>query len=64
MGEISELIRKAFEGLQNEIKINEEVKEIYFDMLWEALEIVKNMKEKPEELREWRIQCLKRMGLM
>lgn len=64
MGKISELVGKAFDELQKEIESWKETNQINFDMLWEALEIVKNMKEKPEELREWRIRCLKRMGLM
>jgi len=57
-------INKIIKTLQKEIEHWKETNQINFDMLWEALEIVKNMKEKPEELREWRIQCLKRMGLM
>lgn len=64
MGEISDSVGKIFETLRKEINNWKETNQINFDMLWEALEIVKNMKEKPEELREWRIRCLKRMGLM
>lgn len=64
MGEISDLVGRTFEELQKEIDNWKETNKINFDMLWEALEIVKNMKNKPEELREWRIRCLKRMGLM
>ena len=64
MGEITDLVSKAFDELQKEIKNWKETNQINFDMLWEALEIVKNMKEKPDELKEWRIRCLKKMGLM
>jgi hypothetical protein len=64
MGEITDLVSKAFNELQKEIDNWKETNKINFDMLWEALEIVKNMKEKPDELKEWRIQCLKKMGLM
>jgi len=64
MGEITDLVSRAFNELQKEIDHWKETNEINFDMLWEALEIVKNMKEKPDELKEWRIRCLKKMGLM
>jgi hypothetical protein len=68
-------IHKIIETLQNEIKSLKETNQMslalqrqhhenLFDMLWDVLEIVKNMEDKPENLKEWRIRCLKNMGLM
>jgi hypothetical protein len=57
-------IHKIIESLNHENKILKECNKILSDLLWEILEIVKNMEDKPEKLKEWRIRCLKKMGLM
>lgn len=68
-------IHKIIEILENEIKSLKETNQMsialqrqhhenLFDMLWEVLEIVKDMEDKSEKLKEWRIRCLKKMGLV
>lgn len=64
MDKINEFGNRSVDELQKEIESWKETNQTNFDMLWEALEIVKNMKNKSDELREWRIRCLKIMGLM